>query len=128
MNVIATSTDINLDNGRLITNHSCHHTAIQLLKNNGISESKLQAFSGHHSLFPDEELDSDNGPYYINNSLVQSISTIQENQSQNFTEAQLPATNTQYSNVTKEIPLSTQPQSDTIIHSDFTAKKIKKFI
>ncbi|CAG8678944.1 6052_t:CDS:2 [Dentiscutata erythropus] len=168
MNDIATSTDINLDNGRLITNHSCCHTAIQLLKNNSVPESELQAFSGHRSCesladycqtsddqrimntamlipfssqdldldeyeydnfyggFPDEELDSDNGPYDKNNDSVQSISTIQENQAQNLTEAQLSATDSQYSNITKEIPSSTQSQSDTIIHSDFMAKEIKK--
>ncbi|CAG8853294.1 18993_t:CDS:1, partial [Gigaspora margarita] len=49
MNNIVTNTGINLDNGRLITNHSCRRTAIQLLKNSGVSESELQAFSGHRS-------------------------------------------------------------------------------
>ncbi|CAG8676957.1 14735_t:CDS:2 [Gigaspora margarita] len=43
MNTIATNTDINLDNGRLITNHSCRHTTIQLLKNNGVSDSGHQS-------------------------------------------------------------------------------------
>ncbi|CAG8457709.1 3631_t:CDS:2 [Funneliformis mosseae] len=38
-----------LDNGRKITNHSCRHTVIQLLRNNGVSELELQSFSGHHS-------------------------------------------------------------------------------
>ncbi|CAG8462250.1 7961_t:CDS:2 [Funneliformis caledonium] len=47
MNDIALNTGINLDNGRKITNHSCHHTAIQPLRNNGVSELKLQSFSGH---------------------------------------------------------------------------------
>ena len=49
MNNIATNTLINLDNGRLITNHSCRRTAIQMLKNNGLSDSELQTFSGHRS-------------------------------------------------------------------------------
>ncbi|CAG8745511.1 14482_t:CDS:2, partial [Acaulospora morrowiae] len=49
MNDIATNTGINLDNGRKITNHSCRRTAIQLLKNNGVSDSELQSFSGHRS-------------------------------------------------------------------------------
>lgn len=49
MNDIATNTLINLDNGRLITNHSCRRTAIQMLKNNGLSDSDLQTFSGHRS-------------------------------------------------------------------------------
>ncbi|CAG8812326.1 32632_t:CDS:2 [Gigaspora margarita] len=49
MNNIITNTGINFDNGRLITNYSCHRTAIQLLKNSGVSESELQAFSRHHS-------------------------------------------------------------------------------
>ncbi|CAG8847607.1 17961_t:CDS:2, partial [Gigaspora margarita] len=49
LNDIATNTGINLDNNRLITNHSCRRTAIQLLKNNGVPESELQAFSGHRS-------------------------------------------------------------------------------
>ena len=34
---------------RKITNHSCRRTAIQLLKNNGLSDSGLQSFSGHQS-------------------------------------------------------------------------------
>lgn len=50
LNDIATNTGINLDNNRLITNHSCRRTAIQLLKNNGVPESELQAFSGRESL------------------------------------------------------------------------------
>ena len=41
MNDIASNTGINLDNGRKITNHSCRHTAIQLLRNNGVSELEL---------------------------------------------------------------------------------------
>ncbi|CAB4432821.1 unnamed protein product [Rhizophagus irregularis] len=49
MNDIATNTGINLDNGRLITNHSCRRTAIQMLKDNGLSDSDLQSFSGHRS-------------------------------------------------------------------------------
>ncbi|CAG8731003.1 6345_t:CDS:2, partial [Cetraspora pellucida] len=49
LNDIAMTTEINLDNNWLITNHSCHRTAIQLLKNNGVSESELQAFSEHCS-------------------------------------------------------------------------------
>ncbi|CAG8616836.1 25436_t:CDS:2, partial [Dentiscutata erythropus] len=49
MNTIATNTSINLDNRRLITNHSCHHTAIQLLKNQGLSNSDLQLFLEHRS-------------------------------------------------------------------------------
>ncbi|CAG8599772.1 2767_t:CDS:2, partial [Gigaspora margarita] len=40
---------INLNNGRHITNHSCRRTAIQLLRNSGLSEPDLQAFSGHCS-------------------------------------------------------------------------------
>ncbi|CAG8710726.1 4921_t:CDS:2, partial [Cetraspora pellucida] len=47
MNDIATHTDIDLSNGRKITNHSCCYTAIQLLKNNGLSDSNLQPFSRH---------------------------------------------------------------------------------
>ncbi|CAG8827586.1 46083_t:CDS:2 [Gigaspora margarita] len=42
---IASNTGIDLNNERLITNHSCRRTAIQLLKNRGISESELQSFS-----------------------------------------------------------------------------------
>ncbi|CAG8498675.1 4726_t:CDS:2 [Dentiscutata heterogama] len=118
INNIATSTNINFDNSRLITNYSCHHIAIQLLKNNSVSESELKAFFRHCSCesladycqtsdnqhitnttmlipfllqdldldkyeydnfyggFLDEELDSNNGPYNINNGSVQSISTI----------------------------------------------------
>ncbi|UZO12062.1 uncharacterized protein OCT59_003612 [Rhizophagus irregularis] len=49
MNDIATNTGINLDNRRLITNHSCCRTAIQMLKDNGLSDSDLQSFSGHRS-------------------------------------------------------------------------------
>ena len=49
MNDIATNTGINLDNGHIITNHSCCHTAIQMLKNNGLSDLDLQSFSGHRS-------------------------------------------------------------------------------
>ena len=49
MNNIATNTSINLNNGRLITNHSGRRTAIQMLKNNGLSDSDLQSFSGHRS-------------------------------------------------------------------------------
>ncbi|RIB12962.1 hypothetical protein C2G38_1772939 [Gigaspora rosea] len=49
LNDIATNSGINLDNNRLITNHSCRRTAIQLLKNNRVLESDLQAFSGHRS-------------------------------------------------------------------------------
>ncbi|CAB4387021.1 unnamed protein product [Rhizophagus irregularis] len=49
MNDIATNTGINLDNRRLITNHSCRRTAIQMLKDNGLSDSDLQSFSGHQS-------------------------------------------------------------------------------
>jgi hypothetical protein len=49
MNDIATNTGINLDNGRSITNHSCRRTAIQMLKDNGLSDSDLQSFSGHRS-------------------------------------------------------------------------------
>ncbi|GES97094.1 hypothetical protein GLOIN_2v1472818 [Rhizophagus clarus] len=47
MNDIATNTGINLDNRCLITNHSCRRTAIQILKNNGLSNSDLQSFSDH---------------------------------------------------------------------------------
>jgi hypothetical protein len=49
MNDIAINTGINLNNGRLITNHSCRRTAIQMLKNKGLSDSDLQSFSGHRS-------------------------------------------------------------------------------
>ena len=49
MNNIAMNTGINLNNGRLITNHSCRRTAIQMLKHNGLSDSDLQSFSGHRS-------------------------------------------------------------------------------
>ena len=49
MNDIAVNTGINLDNGCKITNHSCCRTAIQMLKNNGLSDSDLQSFSGHRS-------------------------------------------------------------------------------
>ncbi|CAG8725786.1 14124_t:CDS:1, partial [Gigaspora rosea] len=59
----------------------------------------------------------------INNSPVQSISTTQKIQEQNLTKVQLPTTNIQLSNIIKEIPLSTQSQNDTIVHSDFMAKK-----
>ncbi|CAG8644890.1 11524_t:CDS:2 [Funneliformis caledonium] len=42
INDIAANTGINLDNGRKITNCSCHCTAIQMLKNNELSDSDLQ--------------------------------------------------------------------------------------
>lgn len=49
MNDIAANTGINLANERVITNHSCRRTAIQILRNNGVSELELQSFSGHRS-------------------------------------------------------------------------------
>ena len=49
MNDIATNTGINLDNKRIIINYSYRRTAIQMLKNNGLSDSDLQSFSGHWS-------------------------------------------------------------------------------
>ena len=49
MNDIVINTGINLDNGRIITNHSYRCTAIQILKNNGLSDLNLQSFSGHRS-------------------------------------------------------------------------------
>ncbi|CAG8752193.1 10300_t:CDS:1, partial [Dentiscutata heterogama] len=45
---------------------------------------------------------------------------------QNLTKVQLPTTNIQLLNITQEILLSTQSQNDTIRHSNFIAKKIKK--
>ncbi|CAG8589999.1 19547_t:CDS:2, partial [Cetraspora pellucida] len=38
---------IDLTNRQKITNYSCHHIAIQLLKNNGLSDSDLQTFLEH---------------------------------------------------------------------------------
>ncbi|CAG8515498.1 27074_t:CDS:2 [Dentiscutata erythropus] len=105
LNDIATNTGINLDNNWLITNHSCHHIAIQLLKNNGVLESELQAFSRHRSC----------------ESLADYCKT-----TQNLTETQSLASNIQSQNITKEILSSTQPQNDTIVNSDFTKKEIKK--
>ncbi|CAG8738655.1 7965_t:CDS:2 [Gigaspora margarita] len=49
MHDIIKNTKINLNNGRHITNHFYHYTVIQLLKNNGLSEPDLQAFSGYRS-------------------------------------------------------------------------------
>src|SRR3954464_9928431 len=49
MNDIEVNTRINLDNEHKITNHSCRRTAIQMLKNNGLSDSDLQSFFGHRS-------------------------------------------------------------------------------
>ncbi|CAG8554018.1 5244_t:CDS:2 [Cetraspora pellucida] len=66
MNNIVLNIDINLDNDQLITNYFCHCTAIQLLKNNRVSESELQAFSGHCL---QENLDE----YKFNNAYIGSL-------------------------------------------------------
>ncbi|CAG8757611.1 35869_t:CDS:1, partial [Gigaspora margarita] len=49
-------------------------------------------------------------------------------QAQNSTKTQSPATNIQSSNITKEILLLTQFKNNTIVHSDFTAEEIKKYM
>ncbi|RIB08428.1 hypothetical protein C2G38_2211676 [Gigaspora rosea] len=117
MRINAHSCVSNLDNDRLITNHSCHRTAIQLLKNSGIPESELQAFSWHRSRESIADYCQTSNDQRITNTamlihksltggfLDEKLDFDNESYEQNLTKVQLPTTNIQHSNITKEVPL-----------------------